>query len=243
MRALILSDIHSNLEALTAVVDDAVSRGGFDVLWCLGDVVGYGPDPGPCIELIRRYDLLAVAGNHDYGAVGKRGVDDFNDAAKAANHWTSSQLSAEETEFIRGLPEIVTVEPFTMVHGSLRDPVDEYVLEREAALATLKLLPTSFCLVGHSHYPFICRENAGSPLFFQFAEDEAFPLGDERLIINPGGVGQPRDRDPRPSYAIYDSLAKNIRRHRVTYGIQVTQEKMRTAGLPESLIERLSHGI
>ena len=243
MRALILSDIHSNLEALTRVMDDAAGRGDFDVIWGLGDLVGYGPDPEACVQLIRRYELLSVGGNHDFAAVGKRGAEDFNYAAKAAIQWTSSQLSLEDTDFLADLPTILTVEPFTMVHGSLRGPVDEYLLDQDSALATLKLMQTPFCLVGHSHMPFICRENQGSPIFDEFTEDEVFPLGDERLIINPGCVGQPRDRDPRPSYAIYDSSAQTIQRHRVTYSIESTQEKMRKANLPEYLIERLDRGV
>ena len=164
MRALILSDIHSNLEALTSVMTDAVDRGGFDVVWCLGDLVGYGPDPEACVQLIRCYNLLAVAGNHDLAAVGKRDAEDFNYAAKAAIQWTSSQLSGEDTDFLINLPTVVTVEPFTLVHGSLRAPVDEYLLEPDSALATLDLLQSPFCLVGHSHIPFICRENGGSPI-------------------------------------------------------------------------------
>ena len=104
MRALIVSDVHSNLEALTAVLEDAGARGGFDQVWCLGDLVGYGPDPGPCIETLRRYDLLAVAGNHDTVAVGKADADAFNDAARAAVLWTARRLSGEEVRFLSGLP-------------------------------------------------------------------------------------------------------------------------------------------
>ena len=243
MRALILSDIHSNLEALTTVLDDAAGRGGFDVLWCLGDLVGYGPDPGACLQLIGGYSLLGVTGNHDLAAVGKRSADDFNSAANAAIRWTAAQLSEEEIDFLAALPTIATGHDFTLVHGSLRAPVDEYLLDQDAALATLDLMETRFCLVGHSHIPFLCRENGGSPLFFPFTEDEILPLGPERLIINPGCVGQPRDRDPRPSYAIYDSAAETIQRHRVNYGVETTQEKMRKAELPEYLIERLNHGV
>ena len=243
MRALILSDIHSNLEALTAVVGDAIVRGGFDVIWCLGDLVGYGPDPGACLQLIRRYELLSVAGNHDLAAVGKRSADDFNYSAKAAIQWTAAQLSAEEIDFIASLPLTAQDERVTLVHGSLRAPADEYLLEQDSALATLRLMETPYCLVGHSHLPFICRENAGSPIFCQFTEDEVFPLGEERLIINPGCVGQPRDRDPRPSYSIYDGKVETIQRHRVTCSIETTQEKIRQANLPEYLIERLHHGV
>ena len=243
MRALILSDIHSNLEALQAVLDDAIGRGGFDQLWCLGDMVGYGPDPGPCLDVVRRYSLVAVAGNHDYAAVGKRTVDDFNYAAKAAAHWTTSQLSKADAEFLAQLPLTVSCDPFTLVHGSLRDPLEEYLVDPDSALATLDLLSSRFCLVGHSHFPFICIENRGVPEFVQFTEDMVFPLEEERWIINPGCVGQPRDRDPRPSYAIYDSHQMTIERHRVDYDIEKTQEKMREAKLPQYLIERLKHGI
>ena len=243
MRALILSDIHANLAALRSVVDDATSRGGFDIIWSLGDVVGYGPDPGACLELIRGYPLLAVAGNHDYAAVGKMSVDDFNYAAKAAATWTTKQLSEDEAEFLGGLPLTANSDPFTLVHGSLRDPLEEYLLDEDSALATLELLSSRFCLIGHSHFPFLCMENEGSPQFVQFTEDAVYSLGEERWIINPGCVGQPRDRDPRSSYAIHDSDGMTIQRHRVEYDIEETQEKMRKAQLPQYLIERLKHGI
>ena len=243
MRALILSDIHSNLEALTALLDDALSRGGFDSIWCLGDLVGYGPDPGPCLELLRGYDLLAVAGNHDHAAVGKVDIQYFNSAAKEAIQWTSDQLTAAEAEYLAGLPTVTIAEPFTLVHGSLRSHLEEYLLNRESALATLELLGTRFCLVGHSHVPFLCRESQGSPQFLQFAEGEVLPLGEDRMIINPGSVGQPRDRDPRPSYAVYDSRQETIQRLRVTYTINRTQEKMQEANLPRYLIDRLSNGV
>jgi predicted phosphodiesterase len=243
MRALVLSDIHSNLEALQAVLEDAERRGGFQVIWSLGDLIGYGPDPSACLQLLRGYDLLAVAGNHDYAAVGKMSVSSFNPTAAAAVRWTSDQLSADDAAFVAGLPLIATAEPFTLVHGSLRAPVWEYLLTDESARGTLELLQTQFCLVGHSHIPFICLENRGSPQFVEFTEDRIFELNEERWIINPGGVGQPRDRDPRPSYAVYDSGPRTIQRHRVTYNIAVTQEKMRQAHLPQYLIDRLDYGV
>ena len=242
VRSLVLADIHSNLAALNAVVDDASERGGFDIIWCLGDTVGYGPDPRACLALIQRYQHLVVAGNHDFAVAGETTLDDFNYAARAAAQWTTPQLSAEDIRFLAALPPVTVDEPFTLVHGSLRDPLDEYLLDQESALGTFALLSTKFCLVGHSHYPFICHESSGAAQFLAFTEDEPYPLGEERLIINPGGVGQPRDRDPRPSYAIYDSREMTIQRHRVTYDIQETQEKMRRAGLPQYLIERLAHG-
>ena len=243
MRALILSDIHANLEALEAVFADAQVRGGFDVIWCLGDTVGYGPDPGACIDRIREFDLVAVAGNHDCAAVGLIDTSDFNDAARAAAKWTAGQVDAGQRDYLTSLPMVSVQEPFTLVHGSLREPVAEYLLDRNSAAGTLALLETRYCLVGHSHIPFICREVEGGAEFTEFPEGEPVALGDQRQIINPGGVGQPRDRDPRPSYAVYDTVDIVIERHRVTYDIAKTQEKMRAVDLPVHLIERLDHGI
>ena len=248
MRTLILGDIHSNLIALQAVLADAEERGGFDQVWCLGDTVGYGPDPRPCLELLRGYPLLAVAGNHDQAATGQVGVEVFNGPAAEAALWTAQQLTEEDRDFLSGLPLTATSENFTLVHGSLREPLWEYLLSEESALATFQLLSTRFCLVSHSHIPFICQENHGSPTFVDFTEDQKFALSEEhpneeRWIINPGSLGQPRDQDPRPSYAVYDSGQGAISRHRVSYDIGETQERMGQARLPQRLIDRLNYGV
>ena len=242
MRALVLSDIHSNLEALEAVIDDALDRGGFDVVWCLGDSVGYGPDPNATLARLREFELVAVAGNHDFAAVGRVDPDEFNGAARSAILWTADRLTADETDFLAGLPTVIVEQGFTLVHGTLRDPVVEYLLDRESAIATLVRLTTPYCLVGHSHYSFVCRENGGAPVFTEFPERQPLPLGEERWIINPGSVGQPRDRDPRPSYAVLDSDAMTIEHRRVHYDMAATQRKMRAAGLPPYLIQRLETG-
>jgi predicted phosphodiesterase len=243
LRALILSDIHSNLEAFEAVLDDARRRGGFDALWCLGDLVGYGPDPGACLELLGQHSLLAVAGNHDHAAIGRIDLATFNRHAAAAARWTADRLSPHEADFLESLPLVVSSGSFTLVHGSLRAPLWEYLLSQEAAQGTLELLETRYCLVGHSHIPFICKEESAGPDFIDFTEDLVIPLNQQRWIINPGGVGQPRDRDPRPSYAIYDDERETIERHRVTYDIAGVQRKMRKLGLPQQLIERLEYGV
>ena len=248
MRSLILGDIHANLIALQAVLADAEERGGFDQVWCLGDTVGYGPDPSACLSLLRSYSPLTVAGNHDQAATGQIGVEVFNGPAAEAALWTAQQLTAEDQAFLSGLPLITTSGDFTLVHGSLREPLWEYLLGEESALATFQLLSTKFCLVSHSHIPFICRENQGDPTFVEFTEDQKFVLNQERLngerwIINPGSVGQPRDQDPRPSYAVHDSAPDVISRHRVSYDIGETQERMRQARLPQRLIDRLDHGV
>ena len=247
LRALIVSDIHSNLEALEAVIADAQSRSGFDQIWCLGDSVGYGPDPGACLELLQSYELVAVAGNHDRAALDYRESAEFNSAAAYSAGWTAQQLQEDQRVFLSSLPEITTVAAFTLVHGSLRAPLREYLLNEEAAAGTFGRLKTGYCLVGHSHIPFICHENREGPRFVQFSEDEVFSLDERRWIANPGSVGQPRDYDPRPSYVLYNQPGEDSRgtleRHRVEYSREKTQEKMRKAGLPRSLIDRLDHGV
>lgn len=243
MRALILSDIHSNLEALAAVIADAGQRGGFDCVWCLGDLVGYGPDPSECLRLLRGFDLTAVAGNHDYAATGVIDASNFNGAAYAAIRWTGEQLDGEDKRFLSELPVVSLQPPFTLVHGSLRAPIEEYLLHPSQAQATFDLLTTPYCLLGHSHQPFICREMEPAPLFLPLPRDGRAPLGDGRCIINPGSVGQPRDRDSRASYAIFDSDGPAIEHYRVEYDIPSTQAKMRRANLPEYLIDRLDYGV
>ncbi len=243
MRALIVSDIHSNLEALEAVLKHAERNGGYDGIWCLGDMVGYGPDPSACLRRLRRHDLAAVAGNHDYAAAGVIDAADFNGSAFTAIRWTADQLGEEDTAYLAGLPQVNLQPPFTLVHGSLRAPIVEYLTHPSQAVATLELLTTNYCLVGHSHYPFICRENGGMPLFLPLPESQAVPLVSERCIVNPGSVGQPRDRDVRASYAVFDYEAHTIEHHRVDYDRAATQAKMREAGLPQYLIDRLDHGV
>ena len=243
MRALIVSDIHSNLEALEAVLRHAQESGGFDRIWTLGDMVGYGPDPSACLHRLREYKLVAVAGNHDFAAAGVIDASDFNGAALAAIRWTADQLDVDDSAYLAGLPTTLVETPFTLVHGSLRAPIEEYLTHPLQAAATLDLLTTDYCLVGHSHYPFVCRENGGMPMFLPFPESGPLCLDGERCIINPGSVGQPRDRDIRASYAVFDDGALTIEHHRVDYDRATTQAKMRQAGLPQYLIDRLDHGV
>ena len=176
MRALIVSDIHSNLEAFQSVLEDATRRDGFDEVWCLGDTVGYGPDPGECIELLRQQNYTCVVGNHDLAAVGRLSTHDFNSHARAAAHWTAAQLVPEHAEFLASLPEVVQRGEFTLVHGSLRLPVLEYLVSDEAAFGTFKLLESRFCLVGHSHIPFVCREVDFQSGFGPFPEESVVPF-------------------------------------------------------------------
>ena len=244
MRYAIVADIHANLAAFTAVLGDIEHRGGVEEVWCLGDIVGYGPDPHQCIELLRKYRHVSVAGNHDWAAIGKIDTSDFNPDAAAACHWTTQQLSPEDVDYINGLPLVIPRGDFTLVHGSPREPIWEYLLSASSARENLAYFKSQFCLVGHSHVPLIfeCNE-AGACFLSDFPADTIITLAESRLIINPGGVGQPRDGDPRASYAIYDSEARTVTHSRVPYDIGITQARMAKHGLPAHLIARLSYGI
>jgi predicted phosphodiesterase len=244
MRYAIIADIHSNLAALTAVLDDIKHGGGVDEIWCLGDIVGYGPEPRGCLDILRQTTDVCVAGNHDWAAVGKIDTAEFNPDAAAASHWTTQQLSAEDTAYISNLPLIVKKGDFTLAHGSPREPVREYLLSSGAARENLAYFETRFCLVGHSHQPvvFYCNEN-GDVSARYFLPDSPITTSEGRLIINPGSVGQPRDGNPDAAYAIFDSEQKLIRLHRIPYNIRATQKKMQAHGLPVRLAARLSYGV
>ena len=243
LRALIVSDVHSNLEAFTSVIEDAGSHGGFGEVWSLGDLVGYGPDPGAVIEILNGFPHHAVAGNHDLASVGLLGLEAFNPYAEAANRWTSGVLSAEEREYLISLTLKTVVGEFTLVHGSPRDPVWEYVVSIRSAMDNFDHFDTLRCLVGHSHVPFICRwDEAKGTVFIAPRYEVPYYLREERLIVNPGSVGQPRDGDPRAAYAIYDSEQETVTHYRISYDIAATQMKMRAHGIPEYLVERLDYG-
>jgi predicted phosphodiesterase len=244
MRYAVISDIHSNLTAFQAVLQDIEARGGFERIWCLGDIVGYGPDPKECIALLRQYDHICVAGNHDWGAIGKIDVDDFNSEAAAACRWTGQQLNQQDVDYLANLPLVTSEGDFTLAHGSPREPIWEYLVSTHVARFSFNYFQTKFCLVGHSHVPMVFELLApdGECFINEFPTDIPLTLDGNRLIINPGGVGQPRDSDPRASYAIYDSDLGVIWHHRVAYDISNTQQRMRERGLPYGLAARLSHG-
>ncbi len=242
MRSLIISDIHSNLEALQSVLDLAGQSGGFDEIWHLGDVVGYGPDPAACIELLREYDHRGVAGNHDLAVLGRIGLDYFNTHAAAAARWTRENLAQSHLDYLDGLPLRIETYDFTAVHASPRSPVEEYVLSVPSAAQNFRHFDTARCLVGHSHFPFLCRQQGESAEFFEFPVGLAVNLEQGRYIINPGSVGQPRDGIPTASFAIYDSDLDSITHLRAEYDIAATQKKIRNAGLPGYLAARLSEG-
>jgi len=245
VRIAIIADVHSNLEALETVLRHAEAENALGQVWCLGDIVGYGPDPVACLALLRRFDLRCVPGNHDHAAIGLLPTDDFNRDAAAAAHWTAGQLSPEERHYLENLPHVVQEGDFTLVHGTLRWPIWEYLDSPDAALAHLQRQQTPFGLVGHTHVPMLVVEDERTKEGCQmhYLEDgTTVDLADKRLVINPGGVGQPRDGDCRASYAVCDADARTVTLHRLEYDIAATQEKMEAAGLPHWLIYRLSIG-
>lgn len=244
MRYAIIADIHANLAAFTAVLDDIKRRGGVETVWCLGDVVGYGPDPHQCIALLRQYNHVCVAGNHDWAAIGKLSLSEFNPDAAVACRWTAQQLSPEDVDYLENLPTVIEKDDFTLVHGSPREPIWEYLLSVSSARENFAYFQSQFCLVGHSHAPLVFRlSETGACSFSQFSLNIGLVLAKSRLIINPGGVGQPRDGDPRASYTIYDSEARIVRLYRVPYDISATQVRMVKHNLPMRLVTRLSYGI
>jgi diadenosine tetraphosphatase ApaH/serine/threonine PP2A family protein phosphatase len=241
VRYLVLSDIHANLAALEAVLDDAPD---FDELWCLGDLVGYGPNPNECIERVRGFSHTSLAGNHDWAALGKLDLNSFNTVARAANEWTQQELTASSRTYLDGLSPSLQLDSFALAHASPREPVWEYIMDATTACQNFEYFSASFCLVGHTHVPVLFerleerqRCNTVLPPL-----PDPVELGPRRAIINPGSVGQPRDGDPRASYALLDTEEKTWAFHRVPYPIEITQERMRARGLPRRLVNRLEIG-
>jgi predicted phosphodiesterase len=238
----LLSDIHANLEALEAVLADL---GDVDAFLCLGDIVGYGPDPGPCVDRVRELpNLTCVAGNHDLAALGHYDIKWFNPYAGQAILWTSDQLTAEQKAFVSGLPLASDVPEALLVHGSLAEPM-AYITTPAEAIQCFDEMPNALCLIGHTHVAEYYRQREGTRVCEQVSlwSGGRFNLDpDLRYIVNPGGIGQPRDGNPAAGFGILDTDAGVVEVRRVSYDIAATQEKMRAAGLPDYLIQRLSVG-
>lgn len=241
MKVLLLSDIHANLTALEAVLDDA---GSFDAVWFLGDLVGYGPDPNRCIRRVRSLsNLTALVGNHDMATMGKIEIDTFNYEARRAIRWTQKHISSKNLEFLRGLPTHAVKGDITLAHGSPRQPVWEYIINTRTAWENFDYLSTPHAFVGHSHLPTVFQTSSNdSHINLIIPEENQTIELQDRMIINPGSVGQPRDRNPRSAYALVDNEQKTIEFRRVAYDIAAVQERMREVNLPQRHIDRLSAG-
>ena len=242
MRILVISDIHANYEALQAVLADA---GTVDETWCLGDIVGYGPDPNLCLEEIReRPHLTCMLGNHDVALIGRMSMLAFNGDARLSLDYQARVITADNMEFLRSLPEDVKVcGEVTLAHGSPRDPTWEYVLNTLSARLNFDHFSTPFCFVGHAHLQCLFHlEESKNRITMEIPKPgepwEMTPRG----IFNPGSVGQPRDRDPRAAYAIFDPEAHTWEPRRVSYDIAAVQARIRKLGLPEKHAVRLAEG-
>jgi predicted phosphodiesterase len=240
MRALIVSDIHANIEALNAVFAAAEEDDPIDNVFCLGDTVDYGPAPMECLEKLWERNAISIMGNHDAAAVGLIGLEDFNPFAAEACRWTTKQLTQEAIDYLSGLPEKLVEESFLLVHGSPKAPLWDYLMSYGQAVEAWDHTDSSDVLVGHSHFQFAAE--AGRGIDQPGPNGLTVPLGHARLVVNPGSVGQPRDQDPRAAYGIYDDEAHLITLKRAWYDVTVTQRAMVDVGLPDALISRLSSG-
>jgi len=243
LRVAVISDIHGNAHALRAVLA-AVEGEAPDALWCLGDTVGYGARPNECCALVRDAVDVCLAGNHDLLALGTEVLEgDFNADASTAGRWTKDVLDEPSRRFIGGLEPEAHFEHAELFHASARDPVWEYVLGGESALATLELTRAPLVLVGHSHVPFAVSLHGDELSGAHAPADTELDLAPGRRLCNPGSVGQPRDGDWRAAWLMLDLGERRASFRRVEYDVKATQAEIRDAGLPASLAERLAYGV
>ena len=240
MRIAVFSDIHANLVALEAVLAE-IDAASPDEIWCLGDVVGYGPRPNECCDLVGARAEICLGGNHDLAVRGTIDLGEFSGDAAEAARWTRSVLTDDARVFLDRLEPEGERANVSLYHGSARDPVWEYVLSDQAAVATLAIDPRPLVLVGHSHVALQMRWNDDSLAGGLAAAGTEIEL-EGRVLLNPGSVGQPRDGDPRAAWLLLDLDGRRGTFRRVEYDIERTQAQMREARLPEGLAARLSLG-
>jgi predicted phosphodiesterase len=239
MKFAIIADIHANLEAFQVVLDDA-KRQNVTHYACLGDVVGYNANPKECLQIVREMNIPCVKGNHDEYCSTDNQLEGFNPAAADAVQWTREQLSSEERQWLRDLKYTKTVAGFTLVHATLDAPQRwGYVFDKLAAAASFPYQSTPVCFFGHTHVPvaFMRDTVVRGGTYSKFKVDPA-----KRYFVNVGAVGQPRDNNPKAAYVVYDLDAGTIELRRLDYDIPAAQKKIRDAGLPERLAERLEYG-
>lgn len=245
MRYGIISDVHSNLVALRAVLAELRGR-SLDKFVCPGDIVGYGPRPNECVELVRELEPVAVIGNHDVAAIESGTEDWFNAVARAAAIWTRQELSAANREYLRSLQPVLIFDEVTMVHGALAPDLWDYISSPWEARPTFEAMKTQLCFIGHSHYAEWYELGPGAVVPMQVGATSGHQLQfaeGVRYIVNAGSVGQPRDGDPRAACAVYDTDEGTIEVFRVPYDIAECQEDMLAKGLPVPLAQRLALGV
>jgi len=241
MRVAVISDIHGNLSALEAVLA-AVDDEAPDELWCLGDLVGYGPRPNECCEAVEARAAVCLGGNHDLAVRGTIDLSEFSGDAAAAAAWTRGVLAPTARAYLDSLEPEGERAGVPLFHGSARDPVWEYVLSDEAAAVTLELAGAPLVLVGHSHVALQVFLQDGVLAGGLAPAGSELELAEGDALLNPGSVGQPRDGDPRAAYLLLDLETRRASFRRVEYDIERTQAEIREHGLPDLLATRLSTG-
>ncbi len=240
MKIAVLSDIHANLEALEAVLDDARSHGA-EAHWCLGDIVGYGADPDAVVDRLRALRAPCVAGNHDWAACGLTSTRQFNRHAAAAAEWTARSMRPENLEWLKALPLVERVDGTLLVHATPGEPAAwHYCMMVEDALDEMETYREDLCLIGHSHVPGAFERHQDEVRYTR-AEDIALRPG-RQYLVNVGSVGQPRDGDSRAAWLLFDTVERRLRHMRVAYDIAAAQAKIIAAGLPPWLASRLADG-
>ncbi|MBX7213217.1 MAG: metallophosphatase family protein [Thermoflexales bacterium] len=246
MRCLVISDIHANLAAFEAVLADVAARKlQYDIVWCLGDLVGYGPDPNDVIALLQTLPHICLSGNHDWAVLGRIDLRTFNPDAAALARWTRDALTPQHLRYLQARPGSVEQGDFFLAHASPREPIWEYVIDAMVAEENFPRFTQRCCLVGHTHVPVAFIEDGGTHMVRSTMPPPGSPFTlreDARYIVNPGSVGQPRDGDPRAAYVLLDTGAMTWTPYRVAYDIARTQDKMRTNDFPVRLIARLDLG-
>ncbi len=240
MRVAVLSDIHANVVALDAVLS---AIGSVDAVWQLGDTVGYGPEPDAVVERLQSIGSVGVAGNHDLAALGGHEIDWFNPDAKAAMEWTRARIGEPARAWLASLPTIRREHDMTLVHGSPRDPVWEYITSAPVARANLAVLETPVGLHGHTHVPTAWADRDGRIEAIAPGPGSVFRLDGRPVLLNPGSVGQPRDGDPTACWLEIDTDRSEATWRRVAYDVEAVQAAMLDAGLPTRLADRLAAGL
>jgi diadenosine tetraphosphatase ApaH/serine/threonine PP2A family protein phosphatase len=242
MRIAVTSDIHGNWHAFAAVLAD-IEQEPVDEIWCLGDIVGYGPQPNRCVSEARARSELCLIGNHDLAALGRVGLTDFSPDAATSATWTATELDSEARGFLETLEPKAERPGVELFHASPRDPVWEYILSEGAVRDALERTTADLVLVGHSHIPIALQLSNGGALAGGLAKGGSeLELTAGRYLLNPGSVGQPRDGDPRAAYLVIDLESRHAHFRRIPYNVEQTQAEIRERGLPDTLAERLACG-
>lgn len=241
MRVAVLSDIHGNLEALEAVLAE-VDQIGVDQVYSLGDIVGYGPSPGACVEIVRRRVAVSLMGNHDAAVAGLTSLEDFNEFARSAVAWTAGRLDDGQIEYLGSLPYLHREPDLLLVHASPIEPERWHYIHGLADIDEhFAAFTERLCFVGHSHRPGVYTIRGERGVTWRAKCESLLP--GLRCLVNAGSVGQPRDNNPQASYVLYDAASGSLEVRRVAYPVEKTQERMRAAGIPGFLVDRLGAGV